>query len=52
MGTRPGRILERIPIPLPRPRERSVTLSPEFVAIKERCLKLLTAATPTLEEAA
>jgi len=52
MGTRPGRILEGIPIPLPRPRERSVTLSPEFVAIKERCLNLLTAAAPKLEEAA
>jgi len=52
MGTRPGRILESIPIPLPRPRERSVTLSPEFVAIKERCLKLLAAAAPKLEEAA
>jgi len=52
MGTRPGRILERIPIPLPRPRERSITLSPEFVAIKERCLNLLTAAGPKLEEAA
>jgi len=52
MGTRPGRILERIPIQLPRPRERSVTLSPEFVAIKERCLKLLTTAAPKLEEAA
>src|SRR5215468_5982642 len=51
MGTRPGRILESIPIPLPRPRERSVTLSPEFVAIKERCLNLLTAAAPKLEEA-
>jgi ABC-type nitrate/sulfonate/bicarbonate transport system ATPase subunit len=52
MGTRPGRILESIPIPLARPRERSVTLTPEFVAIKERCLKLLTAAAPKLEEAA
>ena len=52
MGTRPGRILERIAIPLPRPRDRSVTLSPEFVAIKERCLNLLTAAAPKLEEAA
>ncbi len=52
MGTRPGRILERIPIPLARPRERSITLTPEFVAIKERCLKLLTAAAPKLEEAA
>jgi ABC-type nitrate/sulfonate/bicarbonate transport system ATPase subunit len=52
MGTRPGRILESIPIPLARPRERSITLSPEFVAIKERCLNLLTAAAPSLEEAA
>jgi NitT/TauT family transport system ATP-binding protein len=52
MGTRPGRILESIPIPLPRPRERSVTLSPEFIAVKQRCLKLLTAAAPKLEEAA
>jgi len=52
MGTRPGRILEGIPIPLPRPRERNVTLSPEFVAIKERCMKLLSAAAPKLEEAA
>ena len=52
MGTRPGRILESIPIPLPRPRARSITLSPEFVAIKERCLKLLTVAAPKLEEAA
>jgi ABC-type nitrate/sulfonate/bicarbonate transport system ATPase subunit len=52
MGTRPGRILDSIPIPLPRPRQRGVTLSPEFVAIKERCLQLLTAAAPKLEEAA
>jgi len=52
MGTRPGRILESIPIPLPRPRARSITLSPEFVAIKERCLNLLTVAAPKLEEAA
>jgi len=52
MGTRPGRILDSIAIPLPRPRQRGVTLSPEFVAIKERCLQLLTAAAPKLEEAA
>jgi ABC-type nitrate/sulfonate/bicarbonate transport system ATPase subunit len=50
MGTRPGRLLESIPNALPRPRERSVTLSPEFVAIKERCLQLLSA--PKLEKAA
>jgi len=50
MGTRSGRLLESIPNALPRPRERSVTLSPEFVAIKERCLQLLTA--PKLDKAA
>jgi ABC-type nitrate/sulfonate/bicarbonate transport system ATPase subunit len=43
MATRPGRIVESIPVPIVRPRPRSVTLTPEFVAIKERCLQLLTA---------
>ena len=43
MATRPGRIRERIPVPIARPRDRSVTLSPEFIAIKERCLELLMA---------
>jgi hypothetical protein len=43
MATRPGRIVEAIPVPLSRPRARSVTLSGEFIAIKERCLALLTA---------
>jgi ABC-type nitrate/sulfonate/bicarbonate transport system ATPase subunit len=51
MGTRPGRILETITIPLPRPRERTSSLSPEFIAIKERCLKLLTGTAPALEAA-
>src|SRR5438105_1738017 len=41
MGTRPGRIIETIPVPLPRPRARTSALTPEFLAIKERCLKLL-----------
>src|SRR5437016_6701206 len=50
MGTRPGRILETIPVTLPRPRLRTSTLTPEFIVIKERCLSLLT--TPALEEAA
>jgi hypothetical protein len=31
-----------MPIALPRPRARTSALTPEFVAIKERCLKLLT----------
>src|SRR5580698_1557266 len=44
MATRPGRIVESIPVPIARPRPRSVTLTPEFIAIKERCLQLLTAA--------
>ena len=50
MGTRPGRLLESIPITLRRPRERASALTPEFIAIKERCLALLTA--PALQEAA
>src|SRR6201988_1456863 len=40
MATRPGRIVETMSVTLPRPRNRSVTLSPEFIAIKERCLAL------------
>jgi ABC-type nitrate/sulfonate/bicarbonate transport system ATPase subunit len=52
MGTRPGRVLETIPIPLPRPRLRTSSLSPEFIAIKERCLQLLTVGAPEMEEAA
>ncbi len=51
MGTRPGRILETIQIPIARPRPRAVTLSPDFTAIKERCLQLLTADRPALEAA-
>ena len=51
MGTRPGRILETIAIDVARPRPRTVTLTPEFTAIKERCLKLLTVAAPALEAA-
>ena len=51
MGTRPGRILETIPIALPRPRARTTALSPEFIAIKERCMALLTASAPALEAA-
>jgi ABC-type nitrate/sulfonate/bicarbonate transport system ATPase subunit len=41
MATRPGRIIETIPVNLPRPRARTTALAPEFLAIKERCLKLL-----------
>src|SRR5436189_2640036 len=41
MGTRPGRIIETIPVTLARPRVRTSALTPEFLAIKERCLELL-----------
>jgi ABC-type nitrate/sulfonate/bicarbonate transport system ATPase subunit len=41
MGTRPGRIIETIPVSLPRPRVRTSALAPEFLVIKERCLQLL-----------
>src|SRR6202049_4045897 len=41
MATRPGRIVETMPVPIARPRDRSATLTPEFMAIKERCLALL-----------
>jgi ABC-type nitrate/sulfonate/bicarbonate transport system ATPase subunit len=53
MATRPGRIVETIAVPIARPRQRSVTLTPEFVAIKERCLNLLAASHgSSLDEAA
>src|SRR5579862_1233570 len=52
MGTRPGRIVDSIPVPIARPRQRSATLAPEFLAIKERCLELLTAHNSSLNEAA
>jgi ABC-type nitrate/sulfonate/bicarbonate transport system ATPase subunit len=51
MGTRPGRILETIQITLPRPRHRTSALTPEFIAIKERCMELLSVSTPVQEAA-
>src|SRR5580700_5773403 len=50
MGTRPGRVLESIAIPLGRPRPHTVALTPDFIAVKHRCLELLMS--PTLEQAA
>jgi ABC-type nitrate/sulfonate/bicarbonate transport system ATPase subunit len=53
MATRPGRLVEIIPVPIARPRERSVTLTREFIVIKERCMKLLSDAhKAALDEAA
>src|SRR3954454_14292799 len=51
MGTRPGRVLETIPITLARARARTTALTPEFIAIKERCMNLLAAHVPALEAA-
>src|ERR1700690_3481463 len=45
MGTRPGRVVETIPVSIERPRLRSAVLTPEFLATKERCLRLLTTGT-------
>jgi ABC-type nitrate/sulfonate/bicarbonate transport system ATPase subunit len=53
MGTRPGRVIDTIPVTLPRPRTRACTTSPEFIAMKERCLHLLhNDAAPSLDDAA
>ena len=41
MATRPGRIIETIPVELPRPRLRTSVLTADFIAIKERCLQHL-----------
>ena len=40
VSARPGRIVDRISVALPRPRAR-VANSPEFLALKERCLSHL-----------
>ena len=52
MATRPGRIIETIPVTLDRPRLRTSSLTPDFIAIKERCLELLTVSAAPLPEAA
>jgi ABC-type nitrate/sulfonate/bicarbonate transport system ATPase subunit len=41
MASRPGRVVESLPIDLPRPRARSVVTTPAFVRIKRHCLGLL-----------
>jgi ABC-type nitrate/sulfonate/bicarbonate transport system ATPase subunit len=49
MARRPGRIAETLAVPLARPRQRQ---APEFTAIKERCLELLTVDHDPVGEAA
>jgi ABC-type nitrate/sulfonate/bicarbonate transport system ATPase subunit len=41
MASRPGRIVETLPIDLPRPRARSIVTTPRFMAMKKYCLDLL-----------
>jgi ABC-type nitrate/sulfonate/bicarbonate transport system ATPase subunit len=41
MASRPGRMVERMPVDLPRPRDRSLVSTPRFVAMKKYCLDLL-----------
>jgi ABC-type nitrate/sulfonate/bicarbonate transport system ATPase subunit len=53
MTTRPGRIVESIPVELPRPRVRTSALTADFLAIKERCLELLSSSPmQTMDQAA
>jgi ABC-type nitrate/sulfonate/bicarbonate transport system ATPase subunit len=53
MGARPGRIIETISVALPRPRLRACTTTPDFMALKERCLVLLHSQTDSaIEDAA
>ena len=52
MAARPGRIIETILVALARPRARASVLTPEFLAIKQRCLQLLAPGAPVLGEAA
>ncbi|WP_132252296.1 ABC transporter ATP-binding protein [Methylobacterium segetis] len=41
MSSRPGRILEDIPLGFPRPRGRDLVTDPAFIDLKRRCLGLL-----------
>jgi ABC-type nitrate/sulfonate/bicarbonate transport system ATPase subunit len=54
MASRPGRVVDKMPVDLPRPRERALVSSPRFVAMKKYCLDLLhsTAAQAQPENAA
>ncbi len=41
MASRPGRVIDKMPVDLPRPRDRSLVTTPRFVAMKKYCLDLL-----------
>ncbi len=50
MASRPGRVIDKMPVDLPRPRDRSLVSTPRFVAMKKYCLDLLHAHGQTAEE--
>ena len=52
MASRPGRVIETLPIDLPRPRHRSVVTTPRFMAMKKYCLELLQEPEPQQSAAA
>jgi ABC-type nitrate/sulfonate/bicarbonate transport system ATPase subunit len=41
MGTRPGRVIERLTVTLPRPRPRSIVNNADFISMKQTCMDLL-----------
>jgi len=41
MSHRPGRIIEELTIPFARPRSAEISVTPEFAALKHRCMTLL-----------
>ncbi|MDB5569786.1 MAG: nitrate/sulfonate/bicarbonate transporter ATP-binding protein [Hyphomicrobiales bacterium] len=51
MASRPGRVIDRMPVDLPRPRDRSLVSTPRFVAMKKYCLDLLHGAAAPAEAA-
>ena len=48
MAARPGRVKAVLDVPLPRPRAKHMALEPAFIAIKERCIELLSEEAQTL----
>lgn len=49
MASRPGRMVDKMPVDLPRPRDRSIVSTPRFVAMKKYCLDLLHTNAPATE---
>jgi ABC-type nitrate/sulfonate/bicarbonate transport system ATPase subunit len=50
MGTRPGRVLDKLTIDLPRPRDRTVLGAPRFVEAKQHCVEMLHTHEPDKEQ--